>query len=185
MLETASYQPAPETADNKAEWLEELNAKKTRDEILKHISYLRMRFSPEEAEDIVQDTMFKATRAIKAGEFVGSSAVKLKTWLQRIAKNRALDLLRHKKFTNLMIPLPDTYELPSKEPTSEQNYLTAEMADKLNSGLNNLPPKLKAVMELMAEGLPQKEIAERLGLNLITVKSRQRYAYERLREWMK
>lgn len=188
MPEKITPQPTSETANNKDAWLKELTSQKTRDLILAYIWNMKLRLPSEDTEDIVQQVMLKATRAIKAGKFKGIDQFRgnspLIPWLYTITKNQARDLLRRKKIRNIMISLPDTYEFASHEPTSEEKYIGAETAKRLSSHFNNLPPELKEVLELRAKGLEFQQIAEQLNVNLNTVKSRQHYAVERLKEWM-
>ena len=178
MSEKSPHQPAPETT-NKGTWLKELNSKKTRELVLSHILSMKMEISREDAEDLVQQVMFKAARAIEANQFRGDS--KLTSWLYEITKNAALDLLREQKKSIRTTPLSDAPELASKEPTSEEMYLTAEAAKKLRSRLNELSPKLREVTELIVEGLDYKQITERLGISLVTAKTR----YFRARNFLK
>src|SRR3989344_7698610 len=93
MSEKIANQPTPENS-TKEGWLKELE--KTRNDILRFIYSKKMRLSREEIEDVVQQTMLKATEAIQAGKFVGGSP-KLKTWLGVIAERTAFDFLRKRK----------------------------------------------------------------------------------------
>lgn len=59
MSEKIPYQPSPE-AFGKDAWLKELNSKKTREIILSYLLKMKLGLSPENAEDITQQTMLKA-----------------------------------------------------------------------------------------------------------------------------
>ncbi len=180
MLDKPSYQPTPET-ENKEKWLEELNLPETRQLLLRYVVYLQMKFSPEECEDVTQDALLKATEAVKKDQFDGSRA-KLITWLQRIAKNTAVDLLRKKKYRSIMGPLPETYQFTDKGPTPAENYIAVDIVKKLKPHFDELPPKQQAVIKLLDSGLTTKQIAERLGVPLNTVKSRGRDALAYLKK---
>ncbi len=185
MPEKITRQPSPESYGKEA-WLKELNSKETRKLILGYIFNLKMGFSPEDAEDVVQQVMFKAVRAIEADKFRGDS--KLTTWLSKITKNQAFTLLRKQKMRSpRTIPLSDVAEIqiPSGEPSSEEKYITAEEAKNLRSHFDKLKPKKREILELLAKGLDNKEIAERLGKNIGTVKSQASKARRFLRESMK
>lgn len=182
MPEKIPYQPTSETS-NKETWLKELNSKKIRDLVLRYIFGQKMRISHEEAEDIAQNTILKATKAIQKGKF-NQSLSKLTTWLLVIAKNTALDLLRRKKFTDLMTPLSDAYPVASEEPTAIENLTMAEKDKGLTLHLGELTPERREIIKLLNQGLTLKQIAEQTKINLNTVKSRLRYAQKHLRELM-
>ncbi len=194
MVEKLAFQPEPEASDKEA-WLKELGSKKTRDLILGHI-LLKMRLSKEDAEDITQQVMFRATKAIENGQFRGES--KLTSWLYTITKNEALNFLRKRNRHPLPVSLDaDTgfsdykgdparlkveEKIPNNEPTSEEKYVSAEENKNLRSSFDKLPPRQKEMMQLLADGLTNKEVAERMGINIGTVKSQTFKASKLLRE---
>ncbi|TSC84909.1 MAG: RNA polymerase sigma subunit [Parcubacteria group bacterium Gr01-1014_13] len=180
MSEKIPFQPTAEATNNKEVWLKELNSKKTRDTILRYLNSLKIGFSYEDAEDIVQQTMLNAAKGIEAGRFRGDS--KLTTWLYVIIKNQALNFLRRAKKTipsDKMIGISEVPTLKDTQPNSEERYITAEEAKNLRSSFDVLAPKQKEVMELLAEGLTNKEIAQQLGIHVGTVKS---YAFRAARK---
>ncbi|KKR34404.1 MAG: Terminase, ATPase subunit, gpP-like protein [Candidatus Magasanikbacteria bacterium GW2011_GWA2_40_10] len=184
MPEKFTPQPTPENSKEEV-WLNELDSKKTRDYIFAQILNFRTRISREDAEDAVQQTMLNATKAIRAGQFYGDA--KLTTWLYRIAKNATIDLLREKETLRhtQTIPLSDVHDLSGEGPSSLDKYMSAEEARNLRSYFDKLTPKLRQLMELMADGLSPTEIAKRLNTNFKTVNNRYWRARQILKERMK
>lgn len=183
MSEKIPYQPTPEASNsNKEIWLKELNSKKTRELILDYIFSMKMGFSPEDAEDITQQVMFKAATAIKNDQFRGDS--KLATWLHIITKNTTLNLLRTKKSQRYyqMTPIFNAPKLTGDAPTSVESYIAAEEAKNLRSLFNKLRPKQREVMELLADDLDNKQIAQRMGIKVSAVAKLASRAIKFLRE---
>ncbi len=176
-------QPTPEAENNKEIWLKELGSKKTRDAVLRFILLLKTGITPEEAEDATQQTMLNATKAIQAGKFDGSTA-KLTTWLYAIAKNATLNILRERKTLRYIktTSLETNPEQPNKKPSSLDEYISAEQAKKLRSYFDKLSPKMRELMELLADGLSLQEISDRLQTNYQTVNNRYWRARQALKE---
>ena len=129
----------------------------------------------EDAEDIVQDTFFKAFQ--KMNQFQGNS--KFYTWLVRIAVNESLMRLR-KRRSQKTVSMDD--EIQTEEgsiprdfadwmPNPEQNYNQSELADILRKTIKGLPPGFRSVFALRdIDGLSTEETAQALGLSVPAVK---------------
>ena len=183
MPEKFSPQPTPENKDTEA-LLKELNSKETLHVILSYA----MKFSPENAEDIAQEVMIKANKALNANQFGGKS--KLTTWLYSITKYEALNLLRKQKRESdkmgKTIQFSDALHLKDKGPTSLEKVIRAEEIKKINLQLNRLPPKQQAIERLrLEEDLNETELAERMNLNVGTIKSQTSKGRKRIREALK
>ena len=129
------------------------------------------------AEDLVQEVFTAVWR--NAGSFDPSRA-SFATWLFRIARNRATDLLRRRR-ARVRTVGDDKYPEPGE----------ADPADELSRGfdvaaaLSRLSEVHREVLELAYfEGLSQREISRRTGTPLGTVKSRTTAALRALRERM-
>jgi RNA polymerase sigma-70 factor (ECF subfamily) len=130
---------------------------------------LRMLGSRAEAEEIAQETFLRAHRAL--GEFRGEA--RLGTWLYAIASRLCLNRLaagdrRH--------PRADDDAL-DRVPTSVADAATtlerSELEAALHEAIAALPEDRRIVVVLRdVEGLTYEEIAEVLGLELGTVRSR-------------
>jgi RNA polymerase sigma-70 factor (ECF subfamily) len=134
---------------------------------------LKMLKNREDAEDNLQNTMFKAFRRIK--QFNRES--QFSTWLVRIAINEALMFLRSKRNrriqdTTLITEDGEVLRLDVADPSTnpEREYMNKELASKV---LKELSPPLKAIFLLhKIEGWTNNEMAEKFGLPSQRVKHR-------------
>ena len=147
---------------------------------------LKMLGSPQDAEDVLQNTFLNALTHLSS--FEGRSSVS--TWLYRIASNEALMLLRKKQHINIedlqteesddgLIPeiFSDWSALPENE------LLSAEAKGTIDAAIAKLPEPLKIVFVLRdIEGVSIKETAEILSLTETNVKTRLLRARMVLRE---
>jgi RNA polymerase sigma-70 factor, ECF subfamily len=143
--------------------------------------------SPEDAEDILQETFLKAYEHLR--DFRGNS--KFYTWLVRIAVNQSLMKLRKRK-SDAYVSLDDPYdtgeetlvrEIAVWEPNPEQTYSQEEMRSILEKAVDSLPPTFRAVFALRdIEELSTEETAAALNLSIPAVKSRLLRARLKLRE---
>jgi RNA polymerase sigma-70 factor (ECF subfamily) len=128
---------------------------------------------PQLAEDIVQEVF--VTLYYKGDSIRDKS--KIKPWLIRTAVNRAIDFAR--RFQKV-VSLPGDYleRLESSVPFEPSGEIDEkELALELRSAVNMLPADFKALVILYYYlEIPQKEIAETLGIPLGTVKTRLRRA---------
>jgi len=150
----------------------------------------------EAAAEIVQETFVAAWRSAVTFD---STAGSLRTWMLRIARNRAIDRLRAEARRPGLIQLPanDGEEalldpldrLVERRRQGVDEGDPAVMLERSWSGavvrtaLADLAGHEREVVFLAyRDGLTQHEIAERLGLPLGTVKSRTRRALAHLRQ---
>lgn len=139
---------------------------------------LRMLGSPQDAEDVLQNTFLNVLTHIS--EFEGRSS--LATWLYRIAANEALMLLRRKKpEVNLGDMETGEDETEDLTPTQfvdwsalpEDQLLSGEGRQMLDRAIDALPESMRIVFLLRdVEGLSIKETAEALNLTETNVKTR-------------
>ncbi|HMR76068.1 MAG TPA: RNA polymerase sigma factor [Polyangiaceae bacterium] len=147
--------------------------------------------NPETAEDVTQDAFLRVVQ--NAGEF--KHEARFSTWLYTIARNLCVDHLRkakHRRHPSLDQPaggqsegrplgesMPDPHHSSSVERTASGN----QMRDHIVAAVDALPDDQREVFLLREVGnLPFKEIAEVVGVGENTVKSRMRYALERLKQ---
>lgn len=126
------------------------------------------------AEDITQEILFQFWQNPEA--FVQDRG-SLRTWLMTVARNRSIDLLRRRKFTDSPedVVLASSFNLAAE---AERHG----MVEKVRQALAKLPCEQQHSMELaFFEGLTHAEIAEKTGLPLGTVKTRIRLALITLR----
>jgi len=129
------------------------------------------------AEDLVQDVFTSVWRG--AAGFDPSKA-SFATWLYRITRNRATDLIRRRRARVRTVGEERSPEIGEEDPTGElsQSFDVA-------SALSRLSPTHREVLILAYfQGLSQSEISRRTNTPLGTVKSRTTAALRALREYM-
>lgn len=141
---------------------------------------IRITGNEQDAEEVVQDTLWTAARKIDT--FKGESA--FGSWLYRITANTAYQKLRGRQGKRLEISWEDL--LPSfdeqvrhAEPVgdwsarAEEPALQTELRTVLTAAINDLPGDYRTAFLLHdVEGLSNPEIAETLHISLPAVKSR-------------
>lgn len=106
------------------------------------------------AEDITQDTFYKAMKSLKSFR----NECDIKTWLCQIAKNQYLTYCRKKK---IEINLDDINETVEGDVSFEEKLVDQDTADKIHKILHNLPEPYKEVFYLRIFGeLPFKKIGD-------------------------
>ncbi|MBW8825867.1 MAG: RNA polymerase sigma factor [Acidobacteria bacterium] len=140
----------------------------------------RLLGNEEDARDVVQETYLRAYKGIE--RFRGDS--QFSTWLYRITANCAATYLgrrarhRHDELSD-EAPLADVS--PDRDP--QGLAMASNLRDRLNEALEQLPPRLKAVIVLRdVYDLPHEAIAAELGITESAAKVRLHRARRRLRE---
>ncbi|KAF0195088.1 MAG: RNA polymerase sigma-70 factor ECF subfamily [Bacillota bacterium] len=150
----------------------------------------RMTNNHEDALDLAQESFLRVYRALAS--FKGESA--FSTWIFRIASNVCLDKLRQKKrqphivlsMDSLMAGEEGDYpiEISAGEASNpEQHLLQGEMRREIRQALNAVSDEHRLVLVLRdIEGYSYEEIADMVGANIGTIKSRLNRARLALRE---
>ncbi|MEK4473455.1 RNA polymerase sigma factor [Paenibacillus sp. FSL R7-0048] len=130
-------------------------------EIQKYL--IRLGAPAADAEDIVQDTVYKALLYINSID-----ENKFSAWLYKVAINRYYDLCRRRK--RIVIPI-DYVDVPDME-LPEDHVLLKEKREDIERVLDELLPLHKQLIIMKYElELSYQEIAELLGITTDTVKS--------------
>ncbi len=149
---------------------------------------LRFVGDKETAEDLLQETFL---RVIKGAEAYKRQA-KFTTWAYTIARNLCVDQSRrrkHRKHASLDAPLDASEEsgtlmdvIPGNEMASDRKTVNKQLHATMQKAIAELSEEQREVF-LMREFLdmPFKQIADVVGVPENTVKSRMRYALEKLR----
>jgi RNA polymerase sigma-70 factor (TIGR02960 family) len=153
--------------------------------------------SVQDAEDVLQETLVAAWDGLRGFEERSS----LRTWLYRIATNRALNALRDRRRRPAgaladapeptrrgepmwLQPLPDVLleGVPDDAPGPDARYETKEAVGlAFVSGLQRLPPQQRAALVLRdVLGYRAQEVAEMLGTSTASVTSALQRAREQL-----
>jgi len=143
----------------------------------------------EDANDLAQETFIKAYQAI--GSFKGDAS--FFTWLYRIAVNRTINFLKQRRNKNNLslndLDLnaehdPDLVALVSDK-TPRRDAGLAELQEKLNAAMQRLSETHRLVVTLHdVQGLPHEEIAQIMGCNVGTVRSRLFYARQQMQAYL-
>jgi RNA polymerase sigma-70 factor, ECF subfamily len=142
---------------------------------------LQMCGDPEDAKDVLQDTLLAAARTI--GEFRGESSVS--TWLYTIARSYCIKRRRRSKFApDSEISLDrDTLGLPSSLPGPDELASRGDVKRALAGALEALDAASREVLILRdVEGLTAPEVAKVTGSSVDAVKSRLHRARAVVRE---
>jgi RNA polymerase sigma-70 factor (ECF subfamily) len=127
-----------------------------------------------DADDVLQDVFLKVHRNLPALE----NEERLAPWLYRVARNTLTDRYRRLDGTEFVEPSDDLTAREPEGPDPEQ-----KIAACLKDMINDLPPAYRDALVLSEiEGLPQRVVAERLGLSLSGAKSRVQRGRRLLRE---
>ena len=141
------------------------------------------------AEDLLQETFMRVIHSASSWR----AEAKFSSWLYTIARNLCVDHARKRKHGRPVSldghahrdresspPLRE--QLPGQDLGAERMAQNRELAARLEQAIAALPDAQREVF-LMREvaGLPFAEIAQVIGASEPTVKSRMRYALERLR----
>lgn len=112
-------------------------------------------------------------------------SLNLKSWknyLTRATKNKVYDYLRSVQQAEKYIAFA-LQELPIFENTTEKEVDFEELAQQVVQAIDQLPPKCQEVFRLSREnGLPNKEIAKKLGITDHAVKRHIAIALTKLRD---
>ena len=131
------------------------------------------------AEEITQDVFLKAWD--KAAGFDPAKSSPL-TWLIRIGRNRAIDIMRSPRWRQRHAEHGLSDSLPAAQAHPDEQYFIGQEQDRLRTAMSGLSPAQQTALNMaFFEGLSYREIARSLGEPEGTVKSRIRDAMSRLR----
>src|ERR1039457_4113472 len=143
----------------------------------------------EDANDLAQESFIKAYSALKS--FKGGSS--FYTWLYRIAVNKTINFLKQRK-NKYHLSLDDLDFNPQPDPdlvalvshkTPQRDAGLSELQKKLNEALLKLSEPHRMVVVLHdVQGVSHEEIADVLGCNIGTVRSRLFYARQQLQGYL-
>lgn len=142
------------------------------------------------AEELMQDVFLRVVQ--RSREFKGES--KFSTWLYTIARNLCIDNSRKMAFRrhrSLDAPSrgkdgegPSMIErVEGRELGAHREAVSRELSERIASAVEELPNEQREVFLMrQVSHMPFKEIAAVVGVPENTVKSRMRYALERLQQ---
>lgn len=127
--------------------------------------------SQEDAEDITQDVFYKLSKS-------KTDAVNnVKSWVYTIAKNTITDYYRKKQIAT------NSLETSSFPEEYDHESVAEELSKCVTVFIQKLPEEYRSILTLSElEGMSQKQIAEKLDLNYVTVRSKIQRGRKKLRE---
>lgn len=131
---------------------------------------MKMCRDPDDAADVVQETMLAMARGIR--DFRGGAS--LSTWLYSIARSFCIKKRRRSKFAPTdSLPLSEVGEPASPLPDPEATAAQRELSHALDEAIAALEPKYREVLLLRdVEGLTAPEVGEVLKISTGAVKTR-------------
>jgi RNA polymerase sigma-70 factor (ECF subfamily) len=156
----------------------------------------RLLQDPDEASSATQDTFLKAYQAMRKED--ARELDDPARWITRIAVNTCLDRLRSHKWqfwrrrprsTPWLNQQPSSHDegttlalIRSSAPEAEDRYFAAQISSRLESALDRLSARQRAVFTLRHyDDLSLDEIGDALGLDIGTVKAHMFRAVSKLR----
>ena len=148
----------------------------------------RMCGDRQDAQDVLQDTLIAAYRALKTVE----NPEALRSWLYRVASNACLMMRRRGKHApqrelslEELMPLGEDgpgFEVPDPGELPDSEAARSEVVAQVREALGDLPPALRIVLVMRdMEGLSTQEVAAALDLGESAVKMRLHRARLQLR----
>jgi RNA polymerase sigma-70 factor (ECF subfamily) len=149
---------------------------------------LKMCRDPEDAKDILQETLLAVARTVK--DFRGASSVS--TWMYTIARSFCIKKRRRSKFApageeSLDARAPGTEARQVADPSRgpDESLAGRQIEAALEQAIGSLDPMYREVLVLRdVEELTAPEVAEVMGLTVEAVKSRLHRARVAVREAM-
>ncbi len=136
---------------------------------------MRMCRDPEDAKDVLQDTLLSMARGVR--DFRGASSIS--TWLYAIARSFCIKKRQRSKFAREDVRSLDTEMLAEAghvadpAPSPDEALAGKQVEQALEQAIRGLEPMYREVLLLRdVEGLTAPEVAEVLGVSVQAVKSR-------------
>ena len=128
---------------------------------------------PAEALDEVQKACCKAF--VHLNQYQGQA--EFRTWMLRIVENQCRMLLRSRRRARTLHLDTDTdpavFEMASPGTGPEEEVISRELRERLQTEINRIPRLLRTVLQLRdVQELPLANVAEQLNISLSAAKSR-------------
>lgn len=146
-------------------------------------SCYRMLEDPDEADDVVQEAFVRAYENLEGFD----PSYRFYTWIYRIARNRALNVIRRRRIRGF-VSLSDNASAPPIAAPEDAGVAVEEreLATALRACREGLPAEQREVFDLRhADGMRYAEIAAATGIPEGTVMSRLHRARRKMRECLR
>lgn len=141
----------------------DLNSKNAERSIYSAIHQTWPRVTPAIADEIAQEVRLKA---LKSFPTFRAEQTKLTSWLHRLAHNAAIDAIRKESRHAKTLNLDDVVVADATSYHDKSINLST-----LGKHISTLPPRLRAVAEMLVQGYSRVDIAAALGIKQATVNS--------------
>lgn len=135
------------------------------------------------AEEITQDVFLKIW---ENAEMYDQAKASFKNWLNRIARNRAIDVLRQERHRpeHRTVDWEDVAKTHFVDHTSPAEVVELrQQQDRIRNALAQIPSEQQSALSLAyLQGYTHQEIAQHLNQPLGTIKTRIRMAMKKLRD---
>ncbi len=150
-----------------------------KDKILRYARRF-MFYSPDDAEDVVQDVFLKAYVNIKSF----NTKKRFSPWLYRIAHNELINVIKKKGKEPVPFFDPDTlFPHPISKETADKDLNQSQIKEMLEQGMDKLNYKYREVLALhYFEEMDYKDIADILRVPVSTVGVRLKRGRESLKK---
>lgn len=135
-------------------------------------SYVKKRINnKEDAEDLTQEVFYKLSKSKNDG------VENIKSWVYTIAQNTIIDYYRKNR-----VHSEDVEHIAIFEEENDDQAVV-ELSGCIGSFVKALPEEYRSLMTLSElENVSQKEIAQKLNLNYVTVRSKIQRGRKKLKE---
>jgi RNA polymerase sigma-70 factor (ECF subfamily) len=142
---------------------------------------LRTLNNPQEAEDVAQETFFRAWKGLP--DF--RAEANLRTWLYRITVNLCYNRLPRLKADFAALEPEEAILLPEKTRSVETRLITTELREQIYTAVDELPETYRLLITLRhMDGYSYEEIADVTQMPLGTVKTGLFRARQQLRQML-
>ena len=132
-----------------------------------------------DAEDVVQDVFMKLWK----GDSDFNSTKALTSFLYFSVKNASLNAIRNNsKWPDTDISNTNILNIRIEDKSIEQILIEEEFYRQIYVAINKLSPRRKEIILLSMDGLSNKDISDKTGVSINTIKTLKQKAYSFLRE---
>lgn len=134
--------------------------------------------SPGEADEATQEAFFRLYKARRSGQEI----LQPRSWVYRVARNVALNSVRRGRNDSVFSEALES-ALASADKSLEQQFIERESLEAFRDAMARLSERQRECLELRAQGLPYREIAEILDIRISTAAEFVRRGIEELKKW--